>query len=85
MFRRHGAVGSVEKTQSGIAAGVLNATRQTGSVVGVALFGSIIGVPHMFMAGMREVLLICIALLPASALVIFTGRRRAVFRFSTLS
>jgi MFS transporter, DHA2 family, methylenomycin A resistance protein len=33
-------LGSVEKSRSGIAAGVLNATRQTGSVLGVALFGS---------------------------------------------
>src|SRR6185437_14594199 len=30
-------LGSVEKSRSGIAAGVLNATRQTGSVLGVAL------------------------------------------------
>ncbi len=36
-------LGSVEKSRSGIAAGVLNATRQTGSVLGVALFGSLIG------------------------------------------
>ncbi len=36
-------LGSVEKSRSGIAAGVLNSTRQTGSVLGVALFGSLIG------------------------------------------
>ncbi|MGY4424338.1 MFS family permease [Bradyrhizobium sp. JR6.1] len=36
-------LGSVEKSRSGIAAGVLNATRQTGSVLGVALFGSLVG------------------------------------------
>ena len=41
--------GSVEKSRSGIAAGVLNATRQTGSVLGVALFGSLIGQPDTFM------------------------------------
>lgn len=35
-------LGSVGKEQSGIAAGVLNATRQTGSVIGVALFGAIV-------------------------------------------
>src|SRR6516165_813632 len=33
-------LGSVEKARSGIAAGVLNSIRQTGSVLGVALFGS---------------------------------------------
>jgi len=78
-------LGSVEKSQSGIAAGVLNATRQTGSVIGVALFGSIVGRPHMFVAGTREVLLISIALLLGSALAIFAGRRRTVIRASTLS
>src|SRR3984957_557594 len=36
-------LGSVEKSRSGIAAGVLNATRQTGSVLGVALFGTLAG------------------------------------------
>jgi len=36
-------LGSVERSRSGIAAGVLNATRQTGSVVGVALFGALAG------------------------------------------
>ena len=30
-------LGSVEKQKSGIAAGVLNATRQSGSVIGLAL------------------------------------------------
>ncbi len=33
-------LGSVEKSRSGLAAGVLNSARQTGSVLGVALFGS---------------------------------------------
>jgi hypothetical protein len=36
-------LGSVEKPRSGVAAGVLNSTRQTGSVLGVALFGSLAG------------------------------------------
>ena len=44
-------LGSVEKSRSGIAAGVLNATRQTGSVLGVALFGALIGRPDTFMRG----------------------------------
>ena len=43
-------LGSVEKSRSGIAAGVLNATRQTGSVLGVALFGSLVGQSGAFMA-----------------------------------
>jgi hypothetical protein len=36
-------LGSVEKSRSGMAAGVLNSTRQPGSVLGVALFGSLAG------------------------------------------
>src|SRR5205807_2745126 len=44
---------SVEKSRSGIAAGVLNATRQTGSVLGVALFGSLVGQSGTFMAGLH--------------------------------
>ena len=44
-------LGSVETSRSGIAAGVLNATRQTGSVLGVALFGSLVGQPDAFMRG----------------------------------
>jgi DHA2 family methylenomycin A resistance protein-like MFS transporter len=63
-------LGSVRKEQSGIAAGVLNATRQTGSVIGVALFGAIVSCAGDFTGGAHAVLLICIALLVASACVI---------------
>jgi len=63
-------LGSVRKEQSGIAAGVLNATRQTGSVIGVALFGAIVSRAGDFTAGAHAVLLICIGLLTASACVI---------------
>jgi len=51
-------LGSVEKSRSGIAAGVLNSTRQTGSVLGVALFGSLIGQSSAFMAGTHAALVI---------------------------
>ena len=66
-------LGSVEKSRSGIAAGVLNATRQTGSVLGVALFGSLIGRPGNFMAGTYEALMISAGLLLAAALAIWYG------------
>jgi DHA2 family methylenomycin A resistance protein-like MFS transporter len=36
-----GMLGSVNKSDSGIASGTLNTARQTGSVIGVALFGSL--------------------------------------------
>jgi DHA2 family methylenomycin A resistance protein-like MFS transporter len=66
-------LGSVEKSRSGIAAGVLNATRQTGSVVGVALFGSLIGQPDTFMRGAHISLAISAALLLIGSAVIWRG------------
>ena len=56
-------LGSVEKSRSGVAAGVLNATRQTGSVLGVALFGSLIGSRAGFVAGTHGALLISASVL----------------------
>ena len=66
-------LGSVEKSRSGIAAGVLNATRQTGSVLGVALFGALIGQRDAFMHGAHVALAISVALLAIAALVIWYG------------
>jgi MFS transporter, DHA2 family, methylenomycin A resistance protein len=63
-------LGSVEKTRSGVAAGVLNSTRQTGSVLGVALFGSLIGQISTFMSGAHISLLISAGLLVTAAAVI---------------
>ena len=59
-------LGSVEKSRSGIAAGVLNATRQTGSVLGVALFGSLIGQSGGFVGGVHASLIISAGLLLAA-------------------
>jgi DHA2 family methylenomycin A resistance protein-like MFS transporter len=67
-------LGSVEKSRSGIAAGVLNATRQTGSVLGVALFGSLVGGNNAFMAGAHASLVISAAVLLAGAVAIWLGR-----------
>jgi len=64
---------SVEKSRSGIAAGVLNATRQTGSVLGVALFGSLAGQTGNFMAGLHESLVISACLLLTAAAAIWWG------------
>src|SRR3984957_11929250 len=66
-------LGSVEKSRSGIAAGVLNATRQTGSVLGVALFGSLAGAPGAFMTGMHAALVISACLLLVAGLAIWRG------------
>jgi len=70
-------LGSVEKSRSGIAAGILNATRQTGSVLGVALFGSLVGQPDSFMRGASLALMISVVLLLAASVVIWRGGRKA--------
>jgi DHA2 family methylenomycin A resistance protein-like MFS transporter len=67
-------LGSVEKSRSGVAAGVLNATRQTGSVLGVALFGSLLGAAGAFTTGARIALIISIVLLLVAAAAIVYGR-----------
>jgi DHA2 family methylenomycin A resistance protein-like MFS transporter len=67
-------LGSVEKARSGVAAGVLNSTRQTGSVLGVALFGSLIGQTNEFLFGARAALVLSALLLAAAAAVILAGR-----------
>ena len=67
-------LGSVEKSRSGIAAGVLNATRQTGSVLGVALFGSLVGRSASFMAGLHASLVIAAGVLLTAAVAILWAR-----------
>jgi MFS transporter, DHA2 family, methylenomycin A resistance protein len=70
-------LGSVEKSRSGVAAGVLNSTRQTGSVLGVALFGSLGAGPGAFMAGTHTALAISTVLLLAAAAAVWrSGARR---------
>ncbi len=66
-------LGSVEKSRSGIAAGVLNATRQTGSVLGVAMFGALVGQSQAFIAGLHGALIISAGVLLAAAAVIWWG------------
>ncbi len=71
-------LGTVEKARSGVASGVLNATRQTGSVVGVALFGSLVGQSSTFIVGVRLSLIISILLLIcASTMILAGGRQRS--------
>jgi MFS transporter, DHA2 family, methylenomycin A resistance protein len=66
-------LGSVEKANSGVAAGVLNATRQTGSVLGVALFGSLVSHKNVFVAGTRMSLLISAILFLSAATIAYLG------------
>jgi DHA2 family methylenomycin A resistance protein-like MFS transporter len=56
-------LGSVPKKYSGIASGVLNSARQTGSVLGVALFGAFIAADARFISGLRAAVAVATALL----------------------
>jgi len=80
------AMGSVSDQQSGLAAGVNDAFRQTGIAVGVAAYGVLVpaaaalghGSPEAYVAGMHTALLIGTALAAAGALasaVLLTARR----------
>ncbi len=72
-------LGSVEKKRSGVASGVLNSLRQTGSVIGVALFGSLVAASAGFLAGMRIALAIStvLAAFAAAALAVWLRPARA--------
>jgi len=69
-------LGSVDKAHSGVAAGVLNSTRQIGSVLGVALFGSLVAQQSAFIAGARVSLIVSTILLLTAAAAIMVGSRR---------
>jgi MFS transporter, DHA2 family, methylenomycin A resistance protein len=62
-------LGGVDKARSGIASGVLNSSRQTGSVIGVALFGTLIAKDATFMSGLKIALGLAVGLLAASAAI----------------
>jgi len=61
-------IGTVEKGRAGIAAGVLNAARQTGAALGVAVFGALVAMPGAFVGGFQVALLgaVSVSLLAAS-------------------
>lgn len=72
-------LGSVEKARSGVAAGVLNSTRQTGSALGIARFGSLVDRTNAFVLGAREALSIsAILLLGAAIATMFCGNAGAM-------
>ena len=73
-------LGTVDKARSGIAAGVLNSTRQTGSVLGVALFGSFISNNSSFIPGAHAALLVSVGLLASAAALAYTRTGRTVER-----
>jgi MFS transporter, DHA2 family, methylenomycin A resistance protein len=62
-------MGSVERSRSGIASGTLNTTRQTGSVPGVAVFGSLVAAHDRFIPGFHVALVISIGLVMVGMLL----------------
>lgn len=52
------AIHSAPRDKAGIASGALNASRQIGSLLGVAVFGTIINLSQHFMTGMHITLVI---------------------------
>jgi DHA2 family methylenomycin A resistance protein-like MFS transporter len=67
-------LGTVDTKLSGVASGVLNASRQAGSVIGVALFGSLIERHRPFVPGIRMALMISVGILFAGCLSTFLIR-----------
>ncbi len=55
-------LGSVESSRAGVAAGTLNTLRQTGSAIGVALFGSTLSHGGGFVAGVHVSLAIAVGI-----------------------
>jgi MFS transporter, DHA2 family, methylenomycin A resistance protein len=70
-------LGSVERTRSGVAAGALNTLRQTGSAIGVALFGSLLAGRGGVISGVHVSLAITIGLALAVGLLSPLLRGRA--------
>jgi DHA2 family methylenomycin A resistance protein-like MFS transporter len=76
-------LGSVERSRSGVASGTLTTMRQTGSMFGVALFGTLIAAHDRFFAGLHAALLVSIAALLISATLtpLLTPRQRRTHNF----
>jgi MFS transporter, DHA2 family, methylenomycin A resistance protein len=69
------AVGAVAAERSGLASGALNAGRQVGGAVGVALLGGLVAAPHAFGPGMHLAMVIAaVAFTAGAALAAATAR-----------
>ena len=71
-------MGSVDRSRSGMASGTLNTMRQAGSVLGVAVFGSLVAARGRFAPGMHIALVTSLVLIAAAAaLTALIGRKEA--------
>jgi DHA2 family methylenomycin A resistance protein-like MFS transporter len=67
---------SVDSSRSGVASGTLNMSRQTGSALGVALLGSVIGARRHFAHGLHlSGLMAAVILLACAALAALMHNR----------
>jgi MFS transporter, DHA2 family, methylenomycin A resistance protein len=69
---------AIPADQAGMAAGLLNSSRQVGGTLAVAVFGALISHRASFLPGMRASLLIAVVVLAAASMAAFTlpGPRR---------
>ncbi|WP_248766978.1 MFS transporter [Pseudomonas sp. MWU12-2345] len=69
---------AVPANRAGVASGLLNAARQVGGVMGVALFGGLVrhSQPALFMLGMEQALIACVVLLAVSIVTGFLGLKK---------
>lgn len=71
------ALGTVDHNRAGIAAAVLNSARQSGSALGVAIFGAFISTAHAFQSAMDLILGIVVVLSMMAACVWWAASRPA--------
>ena len=72
-----GVLSSIDRRRSGTASAVLNAARQTGGAIGVAIFGALVGsTPIQIVQGLRTASLISLALLFVATMVAWKYIRR---------
>jgi DHA2 family methylenomycin A resistance protein-like MFS transporter len=67
---------AIPADQAGMAAGLLNSSRQVGGTLAVAVFGAMISHRASFLPGMRASLLIAVVVLSAAAVAAFGLPRR---------
>lgn len=72
-----GVLSTIDRTRSGTASAVLNAARQTGGAIGVAIFGALMGItPIQIIHGLKAASLISVALIFISTMVAWKYIRR---------
>jgi DHA2 family methylenomycin A resistance protein-like MFS transporter len=72
-----GVLSSVDRSRSGTASAVVNAARQTGGAIGVAIFGALVGsTPHQIVQGMKLASWTSVGLLMIAATVAWKNIRQ---------